>query len=157
MITFFISFTVYGQINSKLLQKFEKKNNFAFILMELTQIDKQSLKFSYDLYVHSIGPILGIPIVPRSLPIWPLSYHWFSDPAIHSGVSVVRNKSTRTATYKKPRQTKPHDVSSSNQKAWERSTTIRVLYHYAPSTAAVICHSCALTLSYEREMKGAET
>jgi len=32
-----------------------------------------------------------------------------------------------------------------------------VLYHHAASTAAVICHSCALTLSYEREMKEAET
>lgn len=76
---------------------------------------------------------------------------------IHSGIFVFGDNGTRTATFKKPRKTKPCDVSSGNQKAWERRTTIHVLYHHAPSTAAVICHTCALTLSYEREMKEAET
>jgi len=42
------------------------------MLMELTHIDKESLKFSYDLHMHSIGPALGIPDVARSLPIRPL-------------------------------------------------------------------------------------
>jgi hypothetical protein len=36
--------------------------------MGFTLIDNKSLKFSYVLYMHSIGPELGVPFVSRTLP-----------------------------------------------------------------------------------------